>query len=213
MDETLNLGINIENILKLLKCGGPKDSLTLSAQDESDTLELLFESEQRTSKFEHKLMVIDSDSLSVPSMVYATTCQMQSQEFARIVRDLGTIGETCEITIAPGTITFAVESPTGSGSVTLVSNDDSVDSNKSQTIKIKVEEEISQKFPLRYLNNFAKAASLSDMVQLKLSNEAPFCVDFRMFLPGSKGEKDDAPSPPIPLGALRFFLAPKNDQE
>jgi proliferating cell nuclear antigen len=204
VDDTINLGINIENILKLLKCGGTKDSLTLSSQDDSDILSLFFESESRTAKFDHKLMVIDSEALTVPPMNYNTQCNMPSAEFARIVRDLATIGETVQISITKTGITFSVESPTGSGSVTL--NNDDGSEKSSSGIKIKVEEEISQKFPLRYLNNFAKAAPLAENVSLKLSPESPFCVDFRMVLPG-KGDEQGTP-----LGALRFFLAPKADE-
>jgi len=207
VDDTVNLGINIENILKLLKCGGPKDSLTLSSQDESDTLSLFFESESRTSKFDNKLMVIDTEQLSVPTMQYTTSCQMASSEFQRIVRDLSTIGDAVEISITKEGVTFSVESPTGSGSITLTGSETENDKKNSSSIKIKVEEELTQKFTLRYLNSFAKASSLSEFVTLKLSSEAPLCVDFRMVLPNKDDEN------PIALGALRFFLAPKADEQ
>ena len=206
VDETINLGINIENILKVLKCGGPKDSLTLSAQDDSDTLGVVFESDHRVSKFDHRLMVIDAAAHNFPSINYSTQCQMPSQEFARIVRDLSTLGETVEITLNSESITFSVESATGSGSITLSHNDGD---DKGSQVKLKVEEEISQKFPLRYLNNFAKASTLSETVALKLSPGAPFCVDFRMLLPAEDKDQDNK----IALGALRFFLAPKMDEE
>ncbi len=52
-------------------------------------------------------------------------------------------------------------------------------------------------FNPRYLNSFAKAASLSDHVSLSMSQEVPLVVEFK-----------------IPdLGYLRFYLAPKIEDE
>lgn len=204
IDENTTLGIKIQDLLKLLKCGGAKDTLTLRSQDDSDVLSLIFENADRISKFDYKLMVIDSSSLEIPTMQYTTTCTMNSSEFQRIVRDFSTIGDAVEIEIGAEGVTFAVESGTASGSVTLSAN--AGQSNEaSPTVKIKAEAPIKQKFAVSYLNNVAKAAALSDLVSLKLSDEAPLCVEYRMMTASPDSDEQ------IPLGVLRFLLASKQD--
>eukprot|EP00461_Guttulinopsis_vulgaris_P001655 UN01655 len=205
IDDNMNLGINIENILKLLKCAGGKDSLTLTAQEDSDLLSLQFTAPERTSKFDLKLMDIDQEALTVPNITYETVCSLPSAEFQRIVRDLGSLGDTLSLRVSKEGITFAVEGTTGSGSITLNAGEGS---DAKDTVKIKTEDEYEQKFTVRYLTQFAKAASLSPNVALKLSSEQPLAVEYRMTNPN---EDDD--SKPTILGVLRFFLAPKSSDE
>lgn len=46
------------------------------------------------SEFELKLMDISSENLGIPETEYAATVRMPSAEYQRIVKDLGTIGDT-----------------------------------------------------------------------------------------------------------------------
>lgn len=48
----------------------------------------------RISDFELKLMDIDSEHLGIPDTEYAAVVKMPSSEFARICKDLATIGDT-----------------------------------------------------------------------------------------------------------------------
>lgn len=195
VDSDMSLGINIENLLKLLKCCGAKDSLELSSQEDSDTLKLVFKGDGRVSEFNHKLMVIDADAFAVPNMNYTTIVRMSSAEFQRIVRDLSTLGDAIVISVDKNGVSFSVEGPTGSGSVTINPSGAADDAN---AVHIKVDSKISQKFTVRYLASFAKSASLSPTVSIMLQDDAPLVTEFQF---------------PDRLGALRFFLAPKADSD
>jgi proliferating cell nuclear antigen len=48
-DRTLALGLNLQSIQKVLKCAGNDDSITLKAEDQGDTLTLMFESPSEKS--------------------------------------------------------------------------------------------------------------------------------------------------------------------
>jgi len=77
-----------------------------------------------------------------------------------------------------------------------VNKNSSVD-DEDDAVAIKVEEKVSLTFALRYLNSFAKATSLSEFVTLKLSPDVPLVVEY----------------PIENLGHLRFYLAPKIEEE
>jgi len=98
-DRKISLGFNSANLGKILKCSGNDDTVTLKAEDTAEVLTLMFESpdSQRISDFDLKLMDIESDHLGIPDMEYKTTIRMPSAEFQRIIRDLGVLGDTCQI--------------------------------------------------------------------------------------------------------------------
>lgn len=50
----------------------------------------------RVSDFELKLMDIDSEHLGIPETDYKCSVKMPAGEFQRIMRDLATLGDTCE---------------------------------------------------------------------------------------------------------------------
>ncbi len=68
---------------------------------------------------------------------------------------------------------------------------------EEEATTIELEEEISLTFALRYLNYFTKATPLSGSVTLSMSPEVPLVVQYTM---------ED-------LGHIRFFLAPKIEEE
>jgi proliferating cell nuclear antigen len=69
--------------------------------------------------------------------------------------------------------------------------------NNPNTVKLEVESPVGQRFSLRYLNLFSKAATLSPWVNLQMKSETPITVKFEI-------EK---------LGELKFYLAPKISEE
>lgn len=94
-------------------------------------------------------------------------------------------------------ITFSVEGTQTTGKVVLqnASNVDSADDG----VAIRLEDEITLTFALRYLSNFTKATSLSQNVTLSLSADVPLAVEYS--IEEGKSKK----------GYVRFFLAPKID--
>mmetsp|Transcript_13166 Transcript_13166/g.31946 ORF Transcript_13166/g.31946 Transcript_13166/m.31946 type:complete len:260 (-) Transcript_13166:229-1008(-) len=195
-DRTLALGLNLQSIQKVLKCAGNDDSITLKAEDQGDTLTLMFESpnQDRISDFDVKLMDIDSEHLGIPDTEYKATVKMSAAEFQRIMRDLATIGDTVTIACTKEAVKFSVEGDIGSGNV-LCRHNASVDKDEQPTI-IELEEPVSLNFALRYLNHFAKATPLSESVTLCMSPDVPLVTEYKI------GD----------MGNIRYYLAPKIDE-
>jgi len=118
-DSNAVLGIQFAALNKILKCMTSKDSLSIQAQDDGDTVNFIFESadQKRYSNFELKLNDIDAEQLGIPDTDYATTVQMPSAEFQRICRDLAAIGDTVTISASKQGVQFAVDGDIGAGSM------------------------------------------------------------------------------------------------
>lgn len=195
-DKSINLGINMTNLAKIVKCSGSDDIVSLETQDDADALTLKFESKKgdRTSEYEMKLMDIVSDHLGIPDSQYDAVAKMPAKDFQAICRDLSTMGESVRIIANKEGITFETEGELGRGKTTLQQH--SGDSEEEE-VTIDLQEEVDLKFALRYLNFFTKATPLSDSVTLSMSKDVPLVVEYRI------GD----------MGYIRYYLAPKIDDD
>jgi proliferating cell nuclear antigen len=62
-DRPLTMGLNIDNLSKILKCANSDDALTFSAEEEPSNLRFTFESQKgdRFSEFNLNLLQLDSE--------------------------------------------------------------------------------------------------------------------------------------------------------
>ncbi|KAJ0403212.1 hypothetical protein P43SY_000020 [Pythium insidiosum] len=196
-DRNISLGIQTASLSKILKCSGNDDALSLSADDNGDALNIMFEaaSGDRVSDFSLKLMDIDSEHLGIPGTEYMATVRMPAAEFQRICRDLQTMGDTCTIAVGKEGVKFSVSGDLGAGNITLKNN--TAAEKESDRVIITMEEPVELTFALRYLNMFAKATPLSETVTLSMSPGIPIVVEY----------------PIGDIGYMRFYLAPKVEEE
>ncbi|KAI8428678.1 hypothetical protein MSG28_007400 [Choristoneura fumiferana] len=98
-DRNISMGMNLGSMSKILKCAGDKDTVTMKAQDNADTVTFVFESpnQEKVSDYEMKLMNLDLEHLGIPETEYSCTIRLPSAEFARICRDLSQFGESMVI--------------------------------------------------------------------------------------------------------------------
>lgn len=196
-DRPLALGFNSTNLGKILKCSGNDDTLTLKAEDTADTLTLIFESanQDRISDFELKLMDINEEQLGIPATEYKSTVKMPSTEFQRIIRDMMTLGDTCVISCSKEGIRFSVTGDLGTGNVLIRAN--ATAEKEEEQVVIEMDEPVELTFALRYLNLFTKATNLGPSVIISMSPDVPIVIEY----------------PISDMGHIKFFLAPKIDEE
>ncbi|KAL8740378.1 MAG: hypothetical protein Q9190_006916 [Brigantiaea leucoxantha] len=196
-DRNIALGINLNSLMKVLRCAQNEDILTLKAEDAPDVVNLVFESAEsdRLSEYDIKLMDIDQEHLGIPETDYAATISMPSSEFQRICRDLIALSESVAIEATKDGVKFSCTGDIGSGAVTLRSHTNV--ENPEKNIDISLSEPVALTFSLKYLVNFCKASGLSGTVKLCLSSEVPLLVEYAL----------------AANSYLRFYLAPKIGDE
>jgi proliferating cell nuclear antigen len=195
-DRNIPLGIKLVNLHKILKCADNSDILTLECEDDPQQLMIKFESQtqDKTSKFCLNLMMQEDEQLQIPETVYSSRVAMPSNEFSRIVRELSQLAESVKISTTKKNIVFSVHGDIVNGDMELKENN----SNRpSECIKIDVDETVTNSFSLTFLNQFTRASSLSETVNLYMSENTPLVVDF----------------PISDFGSLKFYLAPKLNEE
>jgi proliferating cell nuclear antigen len=197
-DESCQLGVHLEHLMKLLKCMHAKDSVELNYKENAEELDFIFKSpnEERVSHFSLKLMEIDAEHLGIPETDYQTCIEMPSSEFMRVCRDLASFGDTLTIHVTKDEISFSVTGDMGNGTMS-IRNSTATDEEQPEATVIECKDEISQAFALRYLQHFSKATPLSKVVTLRMTADVPLLVEYQI---------DE-------LGYIRYYLAPKIDEE
>ncbi|XP_027110870.1 proliferating cell nuclear antigen [Coffea arabica] len=196
-DRNLTMGMNLANMAKMLKCAGNDDIITIKADDGTDTVTFMFESpsQDKISDFEMKLMDIDSEHLGIPEAEYEAIIRMPSAEFARICRDLSSIGDTVVISVTKEGVRFSARGDIGAANIVCRQNA-TVDKPEDATI-IEMQEPVTLTFALRYMNSFTKATPLAEQVTISMSSDLPVVVEYKV----------------AGMGYIRYYLAPKIEEE
>ena len=190
--EEILLGVNFQNLFKVFKCVLPTYSLEFSNADADRFVHLLFKdvSESKIARFNMSLLNKIEDNLDIPNSGYDSRVTMNSEEFARIIRDLNQISDDVQLTVDKKFFSFSVKSEFIEGTL-IYKNSNSAKEDK--LVKVNVTSKYSGVYSLKFLNDFCRAAPLSETVVLYFSANTPLVVDFPI---GS-------------YGSLRFFLASK----
>lgn len=198
-DRTVTLGIQLESLMKILRCGTNDDSVILRADDNGDTLNLVFESEKqdRVSEFDLKLISLSSQCLEMAANSYDAVVTMSSSELVRVCRDLKNFSDSVVIEVAKDSVRFGVTGDVGKASVLLKTVTTADADSETAPIKIEVKSPVSCSLSLKHVVFYTKAAALSESVKISISNQYPAKFEFQM----------------PPIGYLNFYLAPKIDAE
>jgi proliferating cell nuclear antigen len=174
------LGINVESLLKVIRCADPEDTLKISYKLDSDVLQLRFENQLKIMEIELRLMEIDDERLECPDLEFECEVMMNSKEFATIIKDLQQLGgETCRIRAIDNCLEFSSQTENGLARI---------------SIPIQTKAEVYLDFILNKLKNFSNAMALSAKVWLRLSSGIPLLVEYPI-------EQN--------LGHIKYYLAPK----
>lgn len=198
-DRNMTLGMNITSLNKLLKCGGNEDELTLQAEDQANTLSIVFQDQRvdKISEFNLKLMDIEQEHLSVPEADYSAEVTMPSGQFQKLVRDLTNLSDSIKIEATKDGVRFSCTGDIGDGSIHIKPyNDMEASENKDESVKMNISEPVVSNFNGQYLLNICKSAVLSNTVTLRMSPEVPVEIEYK-----------------LPKGHLKYFLAPKLDDD
>jgi len=195
-DRPIPLGIQVKSLATILKCAGNDDSVTIKAQENGDTVSFMFEGANKISEFDLKLLEVDGDSLAIPDKEYDAIVRLPSAQFQKICRDLTAFGDTVQIEASKEGIKFSVSGEIGEGK-TILRPSNELDAKEDEQVSVQTTKSISLSFGIKFLNYFTKASALSPIVQLSMSEGEPIAVEY----------------PIEDLGYIRYYLAPKIEED
>ena len=164
--ETVVIGLNVQNLYKLLKTVSSQDTLTLQIEEDCpNDLEIIIQNSEKKSKtfYRLRLLDIDDDHVKVPTVEMTTCITMASVDFQRLIRDMLTVGTVLRVRVKKREVIFETSGDFASQRTIL---------ETSEALN-ETEDEIDLSFSLKLLSLFSKASTLSTTCSLWLPGRLP----------------------------------------
>jgi len=158
------LGINLDNLKRILKRCGTGTPLILEKQENYLNIQI---QDRIRRNFSLNLIEVESQEKDMPVLDYSAKVEISSQDLISCIEDCAVVSDACSFEIKNGE--FIVESK-------------GLNSAKSEFSKdeAKIEaEECKSKYSLEYLQKFMKGAKVAEKTNLNFANDHPLKIDIR----------------------------------
>ncbi len=159
------LGINLDDLKKILKRCGAKSSLILSREDNKLCIEI---QDRIKRNFTLNLIEIDKEDKEMPNLEFSSKVEMNSMDFIDAVDDCSVIDDACSFIIEEGK--FIIEAKSLNSARAEFSGDEAF---------IKAEN-CKSRYSLGYLQKFLKGSKLCEKTILNFANDHPLKMDLRI---------------------------------
>ncbi len=178
------LGVNLDNLKKILKRCGSKSSLVLERKD--GVLNIYIQDRVKRS-FSLSLIDIDSEDKEMPALEFAAKIDMNSIDLIDSIEDCSVVSDACSFIVEENeSKKFIIEAKGLNSARAEFSGDEAIISA----------EPCKARYSLEYLQKFLKGAKLVERSILKFSSDHPLRLEFKN-----------------PHMELNFVLAPRVETE
>jgi len=141
-DTNMTIGLNINNLSKVMKLADNNDSITLQAEGPDPShLKIIFENPktERTIEFNLNLISLDTEHLAIPETEYSSIVTINSSEFSKICKELFALSDAVTVETSPEYVQFSVNSDVGTGTIKVGQNESA---SKEEQTTLEVTESI-----------------------------------------------------------------------
>ena len=176
----LTLGIDINNLLKCLKCMSNFDTMTWLVDDEDiNKLIIILESTEKKEKktFKLNLMDIEEETYDISPIQFPYSIILPSQDFHKYCKDMATSTDKIEIKATSNRLFFSGKGEIGNIDFEVGETNGglSIISTTSNTNEI-----VQGLFELKFLLIFTKCTNLCNQVTLFLKNDYPIILTYQI---------------------------------
>jgi proliferating cell nuclear antigen len=191
-DQKYELGMNLDDFVKVIKRSGAGDQITLSHDPKEKKLiiELKPENGKKTRTFTVSLIDIDADEINMDSlnaMVFDNTCSFDLDYLDEAIKDAEIFSEVLVIK-AQEKLIFSTEGSIG---------DMKYELEKDELKDAKLEAESEGNFAIQFLKSILKVSAVSKEVKMALKSEAPAKMEFKI----------------LENSSILYFLAPRVEED
>ena len=183
---SVSVGIQFNNLAKVLKSSPSDEPVSLKINDKTN-IDVSFKNKasSRSSKFSIKAVEIEHEEINILERTFDCKVVINNKELKNVLSDLVQFGDECVITAEKESVDFSVKGGIGDGNITLTG------------LKIEVINPVKLTFSIKHLINFTKTVSLSEDVNIGMSDGFPMMLEYSI----------DTNS------YIKFHLAPKSETE
>jgi len=191
----ITIGVNLDNLLIILKCMSNLDKMTWALDDEDiNKLIIILENTDKKEKkiFRLNLSDLDDEKLEVDPIQFPYAAYFPASDFHKYCKDMSLITEKIEIKCTNNKVSFGIK-----GADICDADFEISETNGGLSIDINTDnknEIVQGVFSLKWLNVFTKCTNLSPQVVLYLKNDYPLIIKYQV----------------AALGEVKFVLSQKD---
>lgn len=191
-DEEYELGINVEDLVKIIKRANPNDIITLIYTADVKKIQILLKSEdsKKTRKFTISLYDIDNEEIDmnkINAMEFPNKCDLNIGIIDEAIKDAEIYSEILVVRVNKNLI-FSTEGTLGDMEYVL-------DENELKKFNFTVKSEGN--YAIQFLRNIVKIGSVSQNVSMSLDDKAPLKSVFKI----------------LKFSQIQYFLAPRVEED
>ena len=158
------LGINLDNLKRILKRSGPSSSLILEKKENLLNIQIF---DRIKRNFNLSLIDIEGEEKDLPALEFSSVIEINSRDLSDSIEDCLVVADACSFIINNGK--FIIEAKGLNSAMSEFSGDEA---------KISAEN-CKSRYSLEYLQKFIKGAKLAEKVILKFANDHPLRMDIK----------------------------------
>jgi len=176
------LGVNLDNLKKILKRAGTGSSLIMEKQDNNLNIEI---QDRIKRNFSLALIEIDSEEKEMPTLEFSSHIEINSVDLIASIEDCAVVDDACSFIVEENK--FIIEAKNLNSARSEFSSDEA---------QIKAED-CKSRYSLEYLQKFIKASKLTDKTYLQFGSDHPLKMDIQIgamsltFILAPRVETDD----------------------
>ena len=193
----ITIGVNLDNLLIILKCMSNMDKMTWALDDEDiNKLIIILENTDKKEKkiFRLNLSDLDDEKLEIDPIDFPYAAYFPATDFHKYCKDMSLITEKIEIKCMNNKVSFGIK-----GADICDADFEISETNGGLSIEINTNnknEIVQGVFSLKWLNVFTKCTNLSPQVVLYLKNDYPLIIQYLV----------------AALGEVKFVLSQKDNK-
>lgn len=191
----ITIGVNLDNLLIILKCMSNTDKMTWALDDEDiNKLIIILENTDKKEKkiFRLNLSDLDEEKMEIDNIKFPYAAKFPASDFHKYCKDLSLITEKIEIKCTNNKVSFGIK-----GADICDADFEISETNGGLNIDVSTDnknEIVQGVFSLKWLNVFTKCTNLSPQVVLYLKNDYPLIIKYDV----------------AALGEVKFVLSQKD---
>ena len=195
-EKTINVGLNMSNLFKLIKTMSNNDTLTLFMEKKNENqLGIKIHNDEKNSQTTYKLNLLDiqEDSICIPPAEFDTELTFPSNDFQKIIRDMINIGENIEIKSIGTKLVLSCHGDFACQETVLGETNNGI---QFSTCK-EPEYPIQGLYSLKYLILFTKCTNLCNIINIYIKNDYPLIIKYNI----------------ASIGDIKLCLAPNTNDD
>ncbi len=188
VESEASLGLNLANLVAVLKRVKSTDTITLESDDKSNRLKVTIKG-NGVRVFEIPVIDIKTEKPPIDQLNFNSKIELESGVFEEGIADADVIGDS--VILEAGDNTFKMYSKGDTSSMELAINE-----KDKGLLSMKNAGKIKARYPLEYLKNMIKTGKLSKQMSLEFGTDYPMRISFQI----------------MDKMSLRFVLAPRVEE-